>query len=81
MPCRWVGGMGHELGHTIGLPHPSSCEPTYTASCPNEALMWWGYTTYPTATFTPQDLTTLNASPFIATETAIPSTSCDCADL
>jgi hypothetical protein len=80
MPCRWVGGMGHELGHTIGLPHPSGCEP-YTSSCPNEALMWWGYTTYPAATFTAADLATLNSSPFIATETEIPATSCDCADL
>lgn len=81
MTCRWVGGMGHELGHTVGLPHPAACEPTYTSSCPNDALMWWGYTTYPTATFTSADLTTLNASPFIATESAIPATSCDCADL
>ncbi|MDF3069155.1 MAG: hypothetical protein K0R38_4756 [Polyangiaceae bacterium] len=80
MTCRWVGGMGHELGHTVGLPHPVGCEP-HTASCPNDALMWWGYTSYPTATFTSADLTTLNASPFIATETAIPTTSCDCSEL
>ncbi|RYZ01853.1 MAG: hypothetical protein EOO73_34070 [Myxococcales bacterium] len=79
--CRWVGGMGHELGHTIGLPHPTGCEPTHTTSCPDNALMWWGYISYPAATFTSPDLTTLNASPYIATEPTIPTTSCDCADL
>jgi hypothetical protein len=78
--CRWVGGMGHELGHALGLPHPPGCEP-YTSSCESQALMFWGTYDYPVATFTSADLSTLNASPFIATESAVPTTSCDCADL
>jgi len=67
--CRWVGGMGHELGHTLGLPHPSQCEDNDANTvCPDQALMWLGYTTYPDAFFTAPDLVTLNASPFLQPE-------------
>jgi hypothetical protein len=67
--CRWVGGMGHELGHTLGLPHPSQCEDSDPNTiCPDLALMWLGYTTYPDAFFTAPDLTTLNASAFLQVE-------------
>ena len=67
--CRWVGGMGHELGHTLGLPHPPACEDSDPNTiCPDFALMWIGYTTYPDAFFTAPDLTTLNASPFLQPE-------------
>lgn len=67
--CRWVGGMGHELGHTLGLPHPPQCEDGDPATvCPDQALMWIGYTTYPDAFFTANDLSTLNSSPLIQTE-------------
>jgi hypothetical protein len=67
--CRWVGGMGHELGHTLGLPHPPQCEDADPNTiCPDFALMWIGYTTYPDAFFTAPDLTTLNASPFLQVE-------------
>ena len=24
---RWIGGLGHELGHALGLPHPPGCDP------------------------------------------------------
>lgn len=75
--CRWVGGMGHELGHTLGLPHPSACEDSDSATvCPDQALMWIGYTTYPDAYFTPNDLPTLNSSALIQAEniSAFPST-------
>jgi len=75
--CRWVGGMGHELGHTLGLPHPSACEDSDPATvCPDQALMWIGYTTYPDAFFTQNDLPTLNSSPLIQLEniSSFPST-------
>jgi len=44
--CRWVGGLGHELGHAFNLSHPSSCE-NNQASCPSNTLMWLGYSIYP----------------------------------
>ena len=48
-PCRWVGGLGHELGHTWLLPHPPGCD---QGSCSGgsfaaNSLMWLGFTTYP----------------------------------
>ncbi|MGV6809719.1 MAG: hypothetical protein ACWA5U_07575, partial [bacterium] len=46
-PARWVGGLGHELGHSWLLPHPDGCEPQITSECPKEALMFLGYANYP----------------------------------
>jgi hypothetical protein len=62
--CRWVGGLGHELGHALGLPHPPGCE-TGDPSCPIRALMWMGYLTYPDAFLTVADQAILEASPLI----------------
>lgn len=71
--------MGHELGHTLGLPHPSACEDNDpTTVCPDQALMWIGYTTYPDAFFTQSDLATLNSSPLLQLEN-ISSFPADCA--
>lgn len=43
--CRWVGGMGHELGHALGLPHP--CEGRGDACDSSGALMGAGLYDYP----------------------------------
>lgn len=64
--CRWVGGLGHELGHAFGLPHPPECDPVQTAECPTYALMWFGYTTYPSASLTSTDKGTLGQSAFFS---------------
>lgn len=59
---RWVGGLGHELGHALTLPHPA--DTTKDA----DALMWAGfYTEYPDgkAYLTDADKAILMASPFI----------------
>ena len=44
--CRWIGGMLHELGHALYLPHPPGCDEGL-ASCDSNALMWTGYSSYP----------------------------------
>lgn len=59
-PPRWVGGLGHELGHAFGLPHPAD---TVRDA---DALMWAGfYGKYPDhAYLTEQDKKILSRSPF-----------------
>jgi hypothetical protein len=58
--CRWVGGLGHELGHTFGLPHPDPCP----GGASDDALMCVGYIIYPFTYLLPTDRTILDASPF-----------------
>ncbi|HEX7423755.1 MAG TPA: hypothetical protein VF311_07700 [Terriglobales bacterium] len=58
--CRWVGGLGHELGHTFGLPHPVPCP----GGSADDALMCVGYITYPDTYLLPEDKEILEASLF-----------------
>jgi len=53
---RWIGGAAHELGHAFGMPHPDNQNPN--------ALMWTGYTLYPTCILQDADKTILNANKF-----------------
>jgi hypothetical protein len=78
--CRWVGGLGHELGHALGLPHPAECDPVQTPDCPIYALMFFGYTTYPDASLTSSDRQMLAASAFFS-PVAVTGTMFDCSSL
>lgn len=71
-PCRYIGGLGHELGHAFGVPHPPGCEP-YTSECDDNSIMWTGYTFYPYCYFSENEKDILLNSPFIS-----PVNICDC---
>ena len=48
-PCRWIGGLGHELAHTWNVPHPPGCD---QGSCTGgsfaaNSLLWLGFYNYP----------------------------------
>jgi hypothetical protein len=74
--CRWVGGLGHELGHAFFLPHPPGCDDGLP-ECDETALLWVGYATYPDAHLTKADIATLTTSPFFDTLDP-PACSWDC---
>lgn len=61
---RWIAGLGHELGHAFGLPHPKDTK-KYA-----DAIMWTGiYGKYPDQTYlTPDDKKILMRSPFFYRE-------------
>jgi hypothetical protein len=53
-PSRYVGGLGHELGHGFGLPHPPGCDEG-SAICDQNSLMWLGYVNYPATYLRPEE--------------------------
>jgi hypothetical protein len=74
---RWIGGLGHELGHTFGLPHPLDCVgPTAPPGCvygpldyPSDviggALMQFGYLMYPDTYLLAEEREFLLSTPYI----------------
>ena len=60
----YLGGTAHELAHSFGRPHPPGCEEALD-TCDQEALMWWGYDSYPNTYFTADDVGALKASPWL----------------
>ncbi len=66
---RWIGGLGHELGHTFGLPHPPGCDQGLP-SCDTNALMWLGYINYPNTYLRQDEITPLRKSPYFWKTTA-----------
>jgi hypothetical protein len=73
-PCRFVGGLGHELGHAFGLPHPPGCDQSQ-ATCDYNALMWVGYAAYPTTYLRPDEQVVLNRSAFFKAQAPVASSS------
>jgi len=59
---RWIGGLGHELGHAFGLPHPPGCD-RGLPSCDGLALMWAGYSLFPSTYLRPEEKVALQAHP------------------
>ena len=58
--CRWIGGLGHEIGHSWSLPHPEECLPGNP--CPpfiGNSLMWGGFYNYPNTYLLPVNITQL----------------------
>jgi hypothetical protein len=60
--ARWIGLLAHEVGHTLGLPHPCN---TYQPGCDTGSVMWQGSETYPAAYIAPPDRATLLSHRFI----------------
>jgi hypothetical protein len=68
---RWIGGLGHEMGHALGLHHPEGCDP-YESSCDTGSIMAWGYISYPDTYFGSDDIANLYSSGFFTASYANP---------
>ena len=64
--CRWVGGLGHELGHAFGLPHPPGCDQGNCSEFAAHSLMYLGYIDYPNTYFLDDDKAALLATGFFS---------------
>jgi hypothetical protein len=65
---RWIGGLGHELGHTFDLPHPPGCD---QGACQGGnfafvSLMYVGYASYPNTYLLSENITQLMGTGFFS---------------
>lgn len=62
---RWIGGLGHELGHILAaVPHPPGCDQNLP-TCDRDALMKSGYAAWPNTYLRDDEKLMLLTSPFI----------------
>lgn len=76
---RWIGGLGHELGHACNLPHPPGCD---NGNCTGgqyayNSLMYIGYYYYPNTYLLDENKTLLLAGGFFHVLTLDPSAQYD----
>jgi hypothetical protein len=72
---RWIGGLGHELGHACNLPHPPGCD---NGNCTGgqfayNSLMYIGYAHYPNTYLLNENKTLLQAGGFFHVLTLDPA--------
>jgi hypothetical protein len=60
---RWIGGLGHELGHAFGLAHPPGCEAEQSLP-ESQCLMFLGFYNYPDTFLLAEEREILNQSVF-----------------
>lgn len=67
--CRYVGGLGHEVGHAFTLPHPPGCDQGDQTMCGElqfNSLMYLGYSFFPNTYLLDQDRVSLMSTGFFA---------------
>jgi hypothetical protein len=70
--ARWIGGLGHEMGHAFGLAHPPACDAgQMIPDC--SSIMFLGYLDYPDTFLSEADKTQLDAGPFVTSSVAVTS--------
>ncbi|WP_425154839.1 Ig-like domain-containing protein [Candidatus Palauibacter sp.] len=60
---RWIGGLGHELGHGFGLVHPPGCDEGLP-TCDHAALMHLGFVTWPSTYLRGTEKASLLTTPY-----------------
>lgn len=78
--CRWLGGLAHEMGHAMGLPHPMGCDQNTAACTQNsrDSLMWLGYLDIGKTYLLPENFTALKTNPyFFAAKDTTPLGNCE----
>jgi hypothetical protein len=63
-PGRWIGGLGHEFGHSLGLSHPAGCDDGLPG-CDTASIMWTGYVDWPVTYLGETEREALAGNPFL----------------